>query len=131
MKRIMIAVILAAAATLGVANPPNNDRPCVSHPAPYNLTAVGRESDEIHLQWTPGDNTRAGFDIERSPDGIVWEHINYGYPKGHYNDTYELQPSTTYLYRVRAHSDNPSCKAQQQYSNTAVGTTTATDPDVK
>jgi hypothetical protein len=57
MKRIMIAIIIAEAATLGVANAADNDRPCVSHPAPYDLTAVGRESDEIHLQWKPGDNT--------------------------------------------------------------------------
>ena len=84
MKRIMIAIILAAAAALEVANAADNDRPCVSHPAPYNLTAVGIESDEIHLRWTPGDKSGVNFDIERSPDGIVWEHITNGYGKGHY-----------------------------------------------
>ena len=131
MKRIMIAVILAAAATLGGANPADNDRPCVSHPAPYNLTAVGRESDEIHLQWTRGDNTGVGFDIERSPDGLVWEHINLGYSKGHYNDTYELKPLTTYFYRVRVSPRAEGYPCASAYSNTAMGTTTANDPDGK
>ena len=135
MKRIMITTILAAVATLGVANAADNDRPCGSHLAPYNLTAVGTESDEIHLKWTLGDMTRVGFDIERSPDGIVWEHINMGYPKGHYTDTYELQPLTTYFYRVRV-SPRGSPRGEghpcaSAYSNTAMGTTTANDPDGK
>ena len=131
MKRITIAIILTAAAALGVANAADNDRPCVSHPAPYNLVAVGTESDEIHLKWRPGDNTRVGFDIERSPDGIVWEHINMGYPKGHYNDAYELQPLTTYFYRVRVSPRAEGHPCASAYSNTAMGTTTANDPDGK
>jgi hypothetical protein len=131
MKRIMIAIILAAAATLGVANAADSDRPCVPHPGPYNLTAVGTESDEIHLRWRPGDNTGVNFDIERSPDGIVWEHINMGYAKGHYNDTYELQPLTTYFYRVRVSPRAVGHPCASAYSNTAMGTTTANDPDGK
>src|SRR5438105_2156454 len=131
MKIIVITIILAAAATLGVANAADNDRPCGSHPAPYNLTAVGTESDEIHVHWTPGDNTRVGFDIERSPDGIVWEHINMGYPKGRYNDTYELQPLTRYFYRVRVSPRAEGHPCVSAYSNTAMGTTTANDPDGK
>lgn len=133
MKRIMIAIILAEAASLGVANSADNDRPCVSHPAPYNLTAVGLESDVVHLQWTPGDNSGVSFDIQHSVDGIVWEHINCGYAIGRYNDTYELMPSTTYYYRVRAHkcgsANIPECFSA--YSNVTTATTTATDPDGK
>ena len=131
MKRIMIAIILAAAAALEVANAADNDRPCVSHPAPSNLTAVGTESDEIHLRWRPGDKSRVNFDIERSPDGIVWEHINNGYGRGHYNDTYELQPLTTYFYRVRVSPRAKGHPCASAYSNTAMGTTTANDPDGK
>jgi hypothetical protein len=131
MKRIMITIILAAVATLGVANAADNDRPCGSRLAPYNLTAVGTESDEIHLKWRPGDSTRVGFDIERSPDGIVWERINVGYPKGHYNDTYDLHPLTTYFYRVRVSPRAEGHPCASAYSNTAMGTTTANDPDGK
>ena len=131
MKRIMIAIILAAAAALEVANAADNDRPCVSHPAPSNLTAVGTESDEIHLRWRPGDKSGVNFDIERSPDGIVWEHINNGYSKGHYHDTYELQPLTTYFYRVRVSPRAKRHPCASAYSNTAMGTTTANDPDGK
>ena len=127
----MIAIILAPAATLGVANAADNGRPCVSHPAPYSLTAVGIESDEIHLKWRPGDITRVGFDIERSPDGIVWERINQGYRKGHYTDTYELQPLTTYFYRVRVSPRGEGHPCASAYSNTAIGTTTADDTDRK
>ena len=131
MKRIMIGIILAAAAALEVANAADNDRPCVSHPAPYNLTAVGTESDEIHLRWRPGDKSGVNFDIERSPDGIVWEHITNGYSKGHYTDTYELQPLTTYFYRVRVSPRAEGHPCASAYSNTAMGTTTANDPDGK
>jgi hypothetical protein len=135
----MIATtILAASATLGVANSADdanpaddNRRPCVPHPAPYNLTAVGRESDEIHLKWRPGDKTGVGFDIERSRDGIVWEHVNMGYAKGHYNDTYELQPLTTYFYRVRVSPRFKTHPCASAYSNTATGMTTADDTDGK
>ena len=127
----MIAIILAVAATLRVVNAADNDRPCVPHPAPYNLTAVGLESDEIHLQWRPGDKTGVNFDIERSPDGIVWEHINMGYAKGHYTDTYELKPLTTYFYRVRVSPRGEGHPCASAYSNTAIGTTTADDTDRK
>jgi hypothetical protein len=38
--------------------------------------------------------------IYRSEDGVIWEHINYGYPNGVYLDSYEIKPGTKYMYYV-------------------------------
>jgi|ERR1700736_5467824 hypothetical protein len=132
MKKLVTTGILVTVAGIVLADNEAGEKQCVIHPAPTNLIATGREADVMHLQWTPGDNSGVAFDIYRSSDGgVTYEHINQGYAKGHYYDTYELSPLTTYVYRVRVHSDNPSCKERQQFSNLTAGATTATEPDAK
>jgi hypothetical protein len=127
MKQILTAVILFL--MLGIsspilAQPRDSDNQCVSHLPPTNLVATPLDVDEIRLTWTPGDDSGVGIDIERSQDGVVWEHINYGYPRGHYVDNYELIPGTTYYYRVRV-SPRTRHTCASAYSNMNAGTTFA------
>src|ERR1700730_1617091 len=102
--------------------------PCIPHRAPTNLTTVGLRGTighqsnvlYVHMEWVPGDNSDVGDDIERSLDGVTFEHINMGYGNGVYNDTYELLPSTIYHYRVRvsARSDHACASAYSNVSST-------------
>lgn len=79
-----------------------------SSSAPQNLQAMVTSSSKIHLSWTTpannGGSEITGYQIESSTDaGSTWSTMdeNTGSTTTTYYDT-ELNPSTTYTYRVSA-----------------------------
>lgn len=80
--------------------------------APTSLTAVAVNSRTIDLTWQDANTNETGFKIERKVAGGQFEVIRIliGADLTAYSDT-GLQPSTTYVYRVRAFnvtSDGPA-----------------------
>ena len=82
------------------ATPPNPPA------APENLQVTSVSSSSIALAWSHPSEDETGFDLERSPDGpLVWTQIaSPGGGSSEYTDT-GLDPSTVYLYRIRARNN--------------------------
>jgi len=98
--------------------------------APYNLRAFALSDTQIRLTWeidqlSENINIESGFKIERRQVGASDENfiqiIVVGPGVTSYQDT-NLNPSTTYEYRVRAYNNY----GNSPYSNTAQATTLST-----
>lgn len=74
-----------------------------------SLTATPINNEFIRLNWqTASESDNAGFEIQRSTDGIIWENI--GWIDGHGNSTqiqsyqlddYDVAPTVLYYYRLK------------------------------
>ena len=92
--------------------------------APTNLSAETVSPSQINLAWTDHATNEDGFQVERSPDNVNFTRIaTVGANINAYSNI-NLQPATTYYYRVRAFiADQGS-----GYTNTASATTTLGAP---
>jgi FtsP/CotA-like multicopper oxidase with cupredoxin domain len=89
--------------------------------APGALAATAVSSSRIDLAWTDNAGDEAGFDIERSQDGLNFAPLaSVGANVTAYADS-GLTAATTYLYRVAARNANGS----SAWSNTASAITPA------
>src|SRR5216683_1192420 len=120
---MMLVISLAAQVAL-CASTCRADADCVVPATPTNLTATAKYTDDgdlgAQLTWSPEP-----VSIQRSLDGVTWERINCGYSLGRYTDTYELQPLTTYYYRVLGHVCGSALTCVSAPSNIASATTLA------
>lgn len=89
--------------------------------APTNLTASTLSTSQINPTWTDSSSNEDGFKIERSPDGSTWTQIALVATNTQTYSDIDLQPGTTYHYRVRA----TSAVGDSAYSNLASATTQA------
>jgi len=88
--------------------------------APSDLTATAVSDSQIDLEWTDNSDNKTGFAIERKT-GVAgeWGQIDtVGEDVTTYNDM-DLDPVTTYYYRVRAYN----AVGDSAYSNEANATT--------
>ena len=87
--------------------------------APSNLRAETVSGTEIYLYWSDNSDDEDGFEIEYKVGSGSWD--NLGELEANQNScrVYNLQPSTTYYFRVRAFNDD----GYSDYSNTASATT--------
>jgi titin len=100
--------------------------PIVQPPAaPSNLRAQAISKDSIQLMWDDNSNNETAFRIERKtaagnfvPLGMVGANI-----KSFTDIGGQLQPNTTYIYRIKA--VNTSTNLESGYSNEASATTPA------
>ncbi len=92
--------------------------------APYNLSSSSQSYDRISLAWADGSSDEYGFKIERSTSSGSWTEIaSTGANATGFQDT-NLQPSTSYSYRVKAYNLGGS----SSYSNTSSATTDQAPP---
>jgi hypothetical protein len=95
--------------------------PAAPPAAPYGLTAVAASSSRVDLAWTDNSVNEAGFEIEQSADGTIWQRrstVAAGVTAGAVTG---LAASTAYHFRVRA----VNATGNSAYSNTASTTTWA------
>lgn len=89
--------------------------------APGNLTVVGSTSSSVSLSWSDNSNNETGFEVQRlNSSGTLLKSINRGPNSKTFTDL-DLQPSTTYKYRILAFNDI----GNSGYSNTVTTTTPA------
>ena len=70
--------------------------------APASLTATALSTSQIRLNWTNTANNQAGFEIDRSPDGVNFTPVTtVGASTTTWSDS-NLNPSTRYYYRIEA-----------------------------
>jgi predicted phage tail protein len=92
--------------------------------APSSLSASASSSTSAQLTWFDNADNEDGFKIERSTDGVSYGQIDTtGGNASSYNDS-NLNPGTTYYYRVRAYN----AAGNSGYSNVASITTSQTAP---
>lgn len=91
--------------------------------APSNLSATELSASAIKLKWTDNSTNEIGFAIYRSLDQNTWQQVILtGQGATSWTDT-NLDPGTTYYYRVQAVALN----AVSSWSNTTDATTLASD----
>ncbi len=104
LKSSLVSVVCARVAA--PASPPA---------APTGLSATATSSGQIDLTWTDNATDEAGFQIDRSLNGIDWGPLTtVSANTTSYPDT-GLAASTTFWYRVKAYNS----AADSVYSNTA------------
>jgi hypothetical protein len=92
--------------------------------APTNLSAATVSPSQINLAWTDHATNEDGFQVERSQDNVNFARVATVGPNINAYSDINLQPGTTYYYRVRAFiADQGS-----GYTNTASATTTLGAP---
>jgi fibronectin type 3 domain-containing protein len=104
----LVAYGLFAATT----SPPN---------APSGLTAKAITPTQINLAWTDNSSNESGFAIEQSTDGVNFTQVGAASVNATAFSVVNLQPSTTYTFRVRAFNS----VGNSGYSNLATATTLA------
>ena len=87
--------------------------------APFNLTATTVSSYQINLSWSDSSDIEDGFFIERKSSGTFEDIAQVDQNTVEFQDSFQLQPLTTFTYRVRAFNAG----GQSDYSNEAVATT--------
>lgn len=109
---------VANATTLPSGSPPA---------APSNPSATAPSGSQINLSWQDNSNNEDLFRIERKQGaaGTYAEIAVVGANSTSYTDTMGIQPSTQYVYHIRACSNSFGCSA---YSSEASVTTPATPP---
>ena len=70
--------------------------------APTELTASPVSENSIYLSWTDNSEAETGYEIWRSLDSETYSRIATVYDSFEFTDSDELQPDTTYWYKVRA-----------------------------
>ena len=84
-------------------------------PAPTHLVAESCLGGVVHLTWDDNTDGESGFGIEQSNDGgATWNQIAVVAPNHNYYELSGLNGTTSYQFRVRALSANPTA-----YSNVA------------
>lgn len=87
-------------------------------PAPQNLTATAITFQRIDLEWQPVVEADS-YEVQQSTDGVTFTTIRR--PTATQMMIFELQPSTTYFFRVRAVNSG----GESPWSNVASATTLA------
>jgi galactose oxidase len=101
------------------ARPTPTPTPVQPPAATSNLTATAVSASQINLSWTDNSNNETSFRVYRSRSGGRFRRIaTVGANVTAYSNT-ELEPATTYSYRVQARND----AGNSNYSNTASATT--------
>ncbi|HYG73816.1 MAG TPA: putative Ig domain-containing protein [Planctomycetota bacterium] len=92
--------------------------------SPANLLAGAVSSTQINLSWLDTSTGERGYEIERSLDGTAWTPlVSTAANATNYSDT-NLQPGTTYHYRVRT----VSFTGASAYAGPVSATTNASQP---
>jgi hypothetical protein len=95
--------------------------PTTAPNAPSNLNATAMGASTINLTWVDNSDNEGGFKIERSTDGTNFTQIAVATVNAtSYSDT-NLNPSTTYYYRIRA----TNVIGDSAYTNPPVSATTS------
>jgi YVTN family beta-propeller protein len=100
-----------------------NESSATTYPAaPSDLVATAVSGSQIDLSWTDNSSGESGFEIERkaeSDDTYVEIGKTVGSDITDFEDTEDLNESTTYCYRVTAYNS----AGNSEYSNDASATT--------
>jgi hypothetical protein len=87
--------------------------------APTSLIATAVSAGTIDLTWIDNADDELGYQVERLTDGSSWQVIGTVLANGtSFSDT-ELEPDSTYIFRVRAYN----ATGYSGYSNTDSATT--------
>jgi len=93
---------------------------CFGQPtAPSGLVATAITSQEVILAWNDNSSNELGFQVEQSPDGIVFSNITTTSPNVIAFAATNLNPGIKYYFRVRAYNG----AGNSAYSNTNSDTT--------
>jgi subtilisin family serine protease len=90
--------------------------------APSNLIGTTASSSKINLTWADNATDEGGFKLERSTDGVTFTQIAILTPNTTAYSSTNLNPSTTYTFRIRAYQGTN----HSAFSNVANATTQAT-----
>jgi fibronectin type 3 domain-containing protein len=89
--------------------------------APSGLTATATTPTQVNLAWADNSTNENGFAIEQSTDGVNFAQVGAANVRATAFSVVNLQPSTTYTFRVRAFN----AIGNSGYSNLATATTLA------
>jgi plastocyanin len=106
----------------------NDSAPGGAPAAPSNLAVVPDSTTEIDLAWTDNSNNEVGFLIERRTVGEAFHEVGSTGPNATSYHDGGLDPSTYYLYRVRASGGATSSAYSNQASAATLGNVAACVP---
>ena len=95
-------VYVASNNALAVYGPPLP--PTAPPAAPTGLTVTATGVSTVSLAWTDNSNNEAGFDVERSTDGVTFTQVGTESVNVTAHVDANLNTSTTYYYRVRSYN---------------------------
>ena len=87
--------------------------------APSDLWAEATSGTEIYIYWTDNSDDEDGFEVYFMAEGGSWVLLGENGANQTSGRVYDLHPSTTYYFRVRAFNDD----GNSDWSNTASATT--------